>query len=156
MEKRFGQLLGMGIFGITATVYLILWSYCSFIGEGSNTIPWLLIVVALPAMIAGYLAGGRMQRRARLSSPLHGLITGAVVTVLAYGFCWVIEILIGAPLGALGHGRIEWGHMLISGILYGILICLLPALPFGMAAGFLFYWIVGRRERSERGELERG
>ncbi|MEO5931483.1 MAG: hypothetical protein ABIR47_16235 [Candidatus Kapaibacterium sp.] len=155
MEKRFGQLLGMGIFGITATLYLILWS-CFSNWWGRDTIPWLLIVVALPAMIAGYLVGGRMQSRARLHPPLHGLIPGAAVTVLAYGFCWVIEILIGSPLGALGHDRIGRGDMLIAGILYGILICLLPALPFGMAAGFLFYWIVGRRERLERGELERG
>jgi uncharacterized membrane protein len=147
MSRQSARLLAMGVFTVMATIYLTLWEYVADMRR-MEAIPWLLLVVALPALIAGYLLGGRMLESARKHKPTFGLLVGMGVTVLAYAFCWVMELLLGGPLGPF-HTELRGFDYFVRAILLGIPLCLLPAIPFGMIAGFVFYMIVRRRESPE-------
>ena len=150
--KRSPRLLAAVVFAVAAGLYMItLIARGGNIGNPPDGVPFLLTMTVLPAAVAGFFLGARLQRDAASvastrTRALRGLFAGSILTALAYilGITGLgaVSFVMHSPytstalanmfeavLEVLGDGIVE--------VLIGI--------PFGAPAGMAFYVLTGKR-----------
>lgn len=122
------------------------------LSDGLGTLLWVGGVAVPSAALVGALAGRRLA--ARVTSGAGGLAAGVGVTVAAFVLGVSLVALVAAvrPGGLLGvsdsfgPGAFDVGprYVLQAACVYGLTGLLLPALPFGAAAGWAFVRLARR------------
>ena len=150
--KRSPRLLAAVMFAVAAALYLItLVVRENIAGSALDGVLFLTTLTVVPAAVAGFFLGARLQRDAASVSSsrtraLRGLFAGVVLTALAYtlgitGFVMVDFVLHG-PFTEAGLARALDNLFEILGD--GIVEVLI-GLPFGALAGMAFYLLTGKQ-----------
>ncbi len=153
--KRSPRLLAAVVFAVAAALYLItLIARENIAGIALDGVIFLTTLTVLPAAVAGFFLGARLQRDAASvasteTRAVRGLFAGATLTALAYilgitGFVVVGFVLHGSFAGAdLMNAFEDLTEILGDGI-----VEVLIGIPFGAVAGMAFYLLTGKRSDS--------
>ena len=146
--KRSPRLLAAVVFAVAAALYMLT---IIVRADMMGAALFLATVTVLPAAVAGFFLGARLERDAasvpsRRTRALRGLFAGVVLTALAYtlgitGFVMVDFVLHGSFTEAGVAQSLDFLFEILGGGIIEVLI----GLPFGALAGTAFYLLIGKQ-----------
>ncbi len=150
--KQSPRLLAAVLFAVAAVFYLI----TLFVRENITSIAldgavFLTSVTVLPAAVAGFFLGKRLQRDAASvastkTRAVRGLFAGAILTALAYVLGITGFVVVGLVLnGSLTSADLMNAFEGLMEILGGGIVEVLIGIPFGAVAGMAFYLLTGKQ-----------